>query len=273
MTRYTHVVVPFDGTTPSDLAVGFGSDLARIFGAKVVTVTSSPVSSPAGLAELKRRALAASDERIEVWLESASNPAAALENALGFRPDALLCMATHGRQGIGKVVAGNLLESVLAMTNGPIVVLGPEFAPIDPSDMRRVLVCVDGSETANTAIPLAAVWARVLSRPCTVICVAAGQPVPDLESAQAALRAAGIEVDALTVATDSVSGGILRAVEAASPCLVVMASHGRTGVQRLLGGSVVSDVIRSASVPVLVQRADGIVPDRLRDDARSSASS
>ncbi len=45
---------------------------------------------------------------------------------------------------------------------------------------------------------------------------------------------------------------ILRVTEQQAPDLIVMATHGRTGVQRFLIGSVTSKIVRAASCPVLV---------------------
>lgn len=48
---------------------------------------------------------------------------------------------------------------------------------------------------------------------------------------------------------------ILRATQATGAELIVMGTHGRTGLQRLLMGSVAEHVIRKATCPVLVVRA------------------
>jgi nucleotide-binding universal stress UspA family protein len=46
-------------------------------------------------------------------------------------------------------------------------------------------------------------------------------------------------------------GEILAAIEEAHPCLVVMATHGRTGIERFALGSVAEHVIRRSATPVL----------------------
>ncbi|NOT56789.1 MAG: universal stress protein [Deltaproteobacteria bacterium] len=45
---------------------------------------------------------------------------------------------------------------------------------------------------------------------------------------------------------------ILRVTEQQAPDFIVMATHGRTGVQRFLLGSVTSKIVRAGSCPVLV---------------------
>jgi len=48
---------------------------------------------------------------------------------------------------------------------------------------------------------------------------------------------------------------IIEVAEKLDDCLVVMSTHGRTGVGRLLIGSVAERVLRSAPVPVLLWKA------------------
>lgn len=62
----------------------------------------------------------------------------------------------------------------------------------------------------------------------------------------------GIAVKPLTVRNDVVSDAVLATVEKLDCDLVVMASHGRRGVKRLLLGSETQQVLTHAKVPVLI---------------------
>jgi len=53
---------------------------------------------------------------------------------------------------------------------------------------------------------------------------------------------------------DAAANGILIATDEFEPDLVIVATHGRTGLPRLFLGSTAEKVIRSASCPVLVVR-------------------
>ena len=61
------------------------------------------------------------------------------------------------------------------------------------------------------------------------------------------------------VRTGSIDEAITSAVTAYGVDLIVMATHGRSGVPHLLFGSVAEQVIRTASCPVLVMRDSGKV--------------
>lgn len=78
----------------------------------------------------------------------------------------------------------------------------------------------------------------------------AGQVIVDAV-AQAAL-VKGVRTKALTVKSDVVSDAILDVVKSQHCDLVVMASHGRRGIRRLLLGSETQQVLTHGNVPVLV---------------------
>lgn len=92
-------------------------------------------------------------------------------------------------------------------------------------------------------------------------------PAPPLPSASALLRRWGherrsIAHERLTVSGfDEVSEGLLSAIEAARPGLVVLDTHARRGLLRVLGGSVAESVARNSAVPVLLlpEAARGMV--------------
>jgi len=69
--------------------------------------------------------------------------------------------------------------------------------------------------------------------------------------AEAELRAAGIATEARTPTGDP-RDVLLRLVEDERVDLIVMGSHGRSGIEKLLLGSVTQRVLQDAKVPVLV---------------------
>jgi nucleotide-binding universal stress UspA family protein len=67
-------------------------------------------------------------------------------------------------------------------------------------------------------------------------------------------KAAGIEASSLTINTVNIAEGIVQAAEEAGCDLVFISSHGRSGLSRLLLGSVTASVLSLAHVAVLVYR-------------------
>lgn len=79
-----------------------------------------------------------------------------------------------------------------------------------------------------------------------------GQAVVD--AVQKAALAKGVKTKAITVKSDLVSDAIIAAAKKQKCDLIVMASHGRKGIKRLLLGSETQQVLTHATVPVLVLR-------------------
>ena len=144
---------------------------------------------------------------------------------------------------------------------------------------RRIVVPLDGSELAEKALPEAEQMARLTEAPLRLVrvidlvqlpwygnfaaamdYVAVQAAITDEENAAATyLRevAARLTGDGITVETEARRGPVPREIVAAAQPgdLIVMASHGRSGVTRWLLGSVAEEVLRHATVPVLLVRA------------------
>lgn len=146
----------------------------------------------------------------------------------------------------------------------------------------QILIATDGSELAAGALDQGLKLARTLGSKVTVVTVTepaavigggyaavAGtgfDPMPELVAAQkqvadSVLKAAsdvakaqGIDVDTVLVDNSFPAEGIVASAENVGADLIVMASHGRRGLGRLLLGSQTSNVLAHSKVPVLVTR-------------------
>lgn len=139
--------------------------------------------------------------------------------------------------------------------------------------MKHVLVPIDFSDCTNGLIDQAADFARKLGHGVTLLHVTSppadlgdapigdgtGQAVLDGESSKLlshfANRPSLLGLDVQAVTRHGAPGpAILEAAEATDAPLIVVGTHGRTGVQRMLLGSVSEHVIRRADVPVVSVR-------------------
>ena len=77
-----------------------------------------------------------------------------------------------------------------------------------------------------------------------------------LESAAAELRKRGLVVDTKVIVKVGVAAAVLSELEREEIDFVAMTTHGATGFQRVLLGSVADKVIRGADKPVLIVRRD-----------------
>ena len=75
-----------------------------------------------------------------------------------------------------------------------------------------------------------------------------------LDAIQAKGSAQGVEVQTVLVRSELVAEGVIGAAKKHACDLIVMASHGRKGVSRLLLGSETQHVLTHSHIPVLVLR-------------------
>lgn len=132
---------------------------------------------------------------------------------------------------------------------------------------ERIMVPLDGSSVAEEAIGVAAEVARRFDAELLLLRVFAppvltpGNTV-DVEALMETERQAfisyleplqpeGVRTRVLAIQAGSSAEGILATIDLDKVQLVVMTSHGRTGVKRFLFGSVAEKVVRRASCPVL----------------------
>ena len=75
-----------------------------------------------------------------------------------------------------------------------------------------------------------------------------------VDAVQKAAITKGVKAKALTVKSDLISDAVIAAAKKHKCDLIVMASHGRRGIKRLLLGSETQQVLTHSHVPVLVLR-------------------
>jgi nucleotide-binding universal stress UspA family protein len=135
--------------------------------------------------------------------------------------------------------------------------------------LQRLLAPTDGSPESETALPLAVQIAHAQDAELVLVCVidhpgitvrpsgdAAAverEVVARLSETEARLRAAGLRVRSV-VEQGSTAAMLLDREKLEAPDLVVLATHGRTGLARFALGSVADRLVREGTAPVLVVR-------------------
>jgi nucleotide-binding universal stress UspA family protein len=143
---------------------------------------------------------------------------------------------------------------------------------------KHILLPTDGSELSVAAIGQGVRFAKSINAKVTGLCVMPHQhpflyeteiPMSALQEAAkrykelahtylAAIEKAGKEmgvpVDTVYEIDDSTYDAIIRVAEQKGCDLIMMASHGRRGVQALLLGSETQKVLTHSKIPVLVYR-------------------
>ena len=134
----------------------------------------------------------------------------------------------------------------------------------------KILVPLDGSQTAEAAIPVAVRLAGERKASIMLVAIAnirlSQEPAPaepgiaPVQDARAYLDTAkdhllaGIADVGSAVWSGPAAAAIIKAAETYGVDMIVMTTHGRTGRQRDMFGSVADAVLRNAPMPVLVLR-------------------
>ncbi|MGZ3498640.1 MAG: universal stress protein [Vulcanimicrobiaceae bacterium] len=170
----------------------------------------------------------------------------------------LIVMGTHARTGLMRALNRSIAEEVLRKTATPLcVVRRPAIGKI----YHRFLVPIVDDDlskmTAQYSMGLAHAFGSSLLF-CTV--TNAGDAITQdkdfLELAKQRASEAGVESESVIIPREgSISRCILKKVRAAECDAIVMSSHARDGLKRLMEGSVAETVIRSSETPVIVLRA------------------
>ena len=145
---------------------------------------------------------------------------------------------------------------------------------------QRILVATDGSDLSSTAVSSAIELAAAIGAELVALYVVPRYPVSYFEggitisvddiartekqwsdkgqavvdAVQEQARAQGVTAKAVVAQSDMVAESIMSAATKHGCDLVVMASHGRKGIKRVLLGSETQHVLTHSTVPVLVLR-------------------
>jgi nucleotide-binding universal stress UspA family protein len=189
----------------------------------------------------------------------------------------LIVMSTHGRSGFSRWMMGSVTERVLRSAPCPVLVIR------QAEKLFRLLIPLDGSPLAETALNPGLELAKALGARVTLLQVqeqtlnvtaatfaqmdavmeyASGYPSEEEVVARASAYLDNLsnvyapeEVRVNTaVVVNSAARGILEYAEANDISLIVMATHGYTGLRRWVYGSVTEKVLRGAHCAVMIIR-------------------
>jgi nucleotide-binding universal stress UspA family protein len=202
-------------------------------------------------------------------------PAEAIAALVQDAPESLIAMATHDERGLQRWLRGSVADTLIHATTAPLLLVPgcTQAAPASPS-LARILVPLDSSALARLALPIAIELAAHAQAELILLWVVA----PSIE---AYLRAFPAEADAHRALHDQAAEALATfpnrmpaptvrmttAVGIGSPAqaiaeeaarrhadLIVMATHGYTGLQRWRLGSVANTVLHATPTPLLLVR-------------------
>jgi nucleotide-binding universal stress UspA family protein len=287
------LLVALDGSPLAEQSILGATELARVAKASVLLARVIPAKRGDAASQSSADSAAAAESYLASWATQlrerglttdtvvlAGDPADALVAEARRQHVDLLVLTTHGRSGIRRLIYGSIAEAVLAHSTVPVFLVraGAPAADLFPAGKRREIVApLDGSPLSEAALPVAVDLARSLSAELQLVRIVvlsalvieteSGPRIPaelveaEEQTATAYLTALTerLQSEGLTVGKTvhiaSSAEGILETAEATHATLIVMATHGRSGVARTLLGSVAMDVLRRGILPVVFVRS------------------
>jgi nucleotide-binding universal stress UspA family protein len=280
------ILVPLDGSRLSEAIVPLAEALARDYEAELLLIRAlrsqgSPDAEVEAQEEAEAYLLTMAGDLVarglsvtwKVWYDE---PDRAIADAARFNAVDLVTMSTHGRGGLTRLLFGSVAESLVRKAPAPVLLVRGELS-WQPGGLGKILVPLDGSELSEAVLSVVARLAGPFDFAIELLRVI--ESIPAYAAAELTLERTeeivrGEEADAegylakvavpleasgcrvtRTIARGLAVDTILRAARDGSAGLIAMTTHGRSGIGRLLLGSVAERVLRSAPVPVLLWKA------------------
>ena len=210
----------------------------------------------------------------------------------------LFVMSTHGRAPLDRARLGSVADWVARHASVPVLLVRPEegadFDLDERCELTNILVALDGSRQAEDGLRWATkvggvyasytlvrvarnsvpVWAADTTCAPFYVDVRNYTRIGNVESVEylrgveSGVKDAVRSVSSVVIERVPTDVGILRAADRKAADLIVITTHGRGGLPRLIMGSVAERVVRGSHVPVLVvhrEHADTDIFAELRE--------
>jgi nucleotide-binding universal stress UspA family protein len=155
-------------------------------------------------------------------------------------------------------------------------------------EFKKILIPLDGSNLAELALDRVGQLATKEQTTITLLRAAEAHVMPPLDPVEAQvavvreaesyldriaarLRERGFKKVETSIWYGAPAAAIVEAADVQKPDLIVMSTHGRSGVGRLILGSVAESVLRGTITPILLLRAAGAPVERPEGQANMPA--
>lgn len=252
-----------------------GSELAS----DVVMDDAIRTAESSYLNDIAKRLSAASTIPVHHTLLEGTPIDAIQEHAKALKND-LIVMTTHGRGAFARFWLGSVADKIVRHSTIPTMLIRPNEQAADLTArpfIQRIVIPLDGSDLAERAIEPAIKLGKVMGAEYSLILVLdaveniealarlkiheAGAWHPEATLAKAnvylervahRMRGHSLIVHPKVIQHGSAAGTILDYAQTHGHPVIALATHGRSGIKRMLLGSVADKVVRGATMPVLV---------------------
>ena len=215
-------------------------------------------------------------------------------------PDTLVAVTTHGRSGAARWLMGSVTSKVLTATDVPLLILrtGAHEHLALRETLERIIVPLDGSEAAEMVLPSVAALAKAIDLEVVLVRVtpsggdylrymeyhyelgpgstlarvyegpfeeyskdSEAKAMEYLRKITADLEGQGVKKVQQKLLHGDAAEAIATEAANTEHNLVAMTTHGRSGIDRWVLGSVADKVVRECGDPVFIIRSQGAALD------------
>lgn len=200
----------------------------------------------------------------------------------------LLILGTHGRRGFNRFLLGSVAEETIRISTVPVLLVRAEEGRANYLTNRnalpyqRIVIATDGSKVSDSALIQAIDLAKSLDATLSVLHIANEFPAKDFIFAkqfvhyQEAIKHHGEEIlkksihlchendlraETLLIEIidkpEGVPDKIIESILSLKADLLIVGTHGHSGINRFLLGSVAEEIVRRSPIPVLLVRPKG----------------
>ena len=288
---YQKILVPLDGSVLAERALPYARAIAARKGSEIMLFTVA-TSDPAMQLDrplkgyLQQQADDLQSKGIKVSASVAHGSAA--DQIISFAEKHnvdLIIASTHGQSGITRWTLGEIARKMLYGTYIPVLLVKSNAPRAAHVELKRILLPLDGSAFSEAAISYAeelavgadteVILLQVTEPPAPVAAAPPGwtdgvplnwsdyenkyvqklqqQNLQYLDKVKVTLESKGIKARP-QVALGTPAKKIIQAAETEDVDLIIMGTHGRSGISRWIHGSVASKLVEESLHPVLLIR-------------------
>lgn len=263
---FQNIVIPLSGNSLAEQVLPIARSFARSYGAKLnlIAVRQNGKTDEKNLKEYLEMVsgLIISDGLESAFTTKKGKPADEIDAFAQETAADLIIMTTRGKFSVDTIISDSIAQKVVKKTLTPILLVRPtDNWRSRRSNFKRVLVALDGSESAEIVLPYIRSFANQFDSKVLLFSVPEGSESEEytetiqhyLDDIAETLKEEGINVITL-VAGSGPARTIIALSEEEKVDLIMMTSHGRGGTNRtdIHLGSVTDRVVQKTPCPVFI---------------------
>jgi nucleotide-binding universal stress UspA family protein len=269
------ILVPLDGTDVAEESLSVVRSLSKVFDAQVTLVCVNSESTRRPLTGLKNssRNSESADKQLYLSQKADQLRSAGTEADYEFRDgevakeicdiaqnEDIVVMSTNSRTGLQRLLIGSVTLEVIQNASTPLILLRPtDNWRSRGTNFKRLLVALDGSEFSERILPYVTTLAKAFGSEILLLSVPAGSTSDSyrttietyLQNLAVELGSHDLKVRTL-VAGNVAAQTIVVTAETEMADLIMLATHGRSGMDRLMLGSVAERVVKNMPCPIFL---------------------